>query len=266
MKKKVIIIAITICMLLSSCGTNMDRESHIGNSAEEKNDSTTDVSLFSDKENAEQFTAITEGDFSVVNVDDKQKEQMEDIYSLMIERGIASTWHYFDVTGDGVDELIWEDISPFDENFKTVIAVFKSTKSGVERLHWDVNNNSRYLFIGDNNLVSYDDVGSAYMYVGYSEKMFDDDNNMYSTHAICAYIIYSYEEMEDYEDMKKRFLEDGMDGEGAYYYYITYGQSGEIITDERITKDDFLDYFTGMTGKPMEDIDRYWFDVISHYD
>lgn len=263
---KTILIAAIICMLLSSCGTNMDRESHIGDSAGEKNDSTTDVSLSSDKGYTEQFTAITEGDFSVVSVDDEQKEQMDYIYSIMIDRGIASTWHYFDVTGDGVDELIWEDISPFDENFKTVIAVFKSTKSGVERLHWDVTDNSRYLFIGDNKLVSCDDVGSAYMYVGYSEEMFDDDNNMYSTHAICAYIIYSHEEMEGYEDIKNRFLEDGMDSEGVYYYYTTYEASGEIIADERITKDDFLDYFTGMTGKTMEDMDPYWAEVINQYD
>ena len=263
---KTILIAAIICMLLSSCGTNMDRESHIGDSAGEKNDSTTDVSLSSYKGYTEQFTAITEGDFSVVNVDDKQKEQMDYIYSIMIDRGIASTWHYFDVTGDGVDELIWEDISPFDENFKTVIAVFKSTKSGVERLHWDVNDNSNYLFIGNNNLVAYDDVSSFYMYVCFREMLFDNYNDSYWTYSISLYIIDDYEDIKDYPDLESRLIEKGIDKEGVYFFRTQYSIDGSVVSRASLNKELFLEYFCDLTGNSFETMEPHLSNVINAFE
>ena len=235
-------------------------------SSEESSVSVSSSVSFYISQSPDLLTQLEEGDFSNL------KEIKEGIRVSTVERivnvykaGIVNKFNEFrryDLNGDGVDELIWQEKDGYyNGNMKPIIGIFVQESGKTKCVLWDTEDASEYYFLSPaGNMV--------YYYLDYG----------ITGHDIYRYHIFDKEWYPEYQyeldicwvnettlDSDPEWKTKNPDMQKVGVYYSKYTETGKEISKDRkkevLTEQQFRAKFKKLMGVDFDEMKPEWFDA-----
>lgn len=219
----------------------------------------------SQTEKKNDFDKIKSGDFSVVaGIDESTREALETIYQNQKEGG-DKEWVSSDLNNDGIEELIWRDISGYpSEYIRSITAVFTDTKEGCGLILFDTVDVTEFYAAENNHLFYYWQFYSIYSYASYTEYKMDENYELIKDKTLDIFIMPAYEYL--IEEWGKEWADDFMteypfiNGEGNYYRSVTYAGSG--AKEDILNKQEWMNGLEGLLGVPLHAANKDLYELI----
>jgi len=198
---------------------------------------------------------IKNGDFSGLN-NKASLDALEKMHKNF--EALGYEWLEFDLNGDGVNELILQEHTYYEEKNRIVaIFAFNYEKHETELVYLHTIDLPRFLFLSESgNTVWYNHYSGIYDYIGYSHIVFDDEWNRIRPYTLEITHIYDFSEMPEYW-----FNENPDMGAVGIYFHKSIGVPGdESYVREMLSEEQFMEMFEELTGFPFNNVLPGWWD------
>lgn len=202
---------------------------------------------------------IMEGDFQVLQNDEKLIEKLTSIYER--EKDIYGlTWIQSDLNGDGIEDLILqeEDVNDDSQIMKPILAVFACTSDNIRCIDTDFDETTFYDFFSPaGKLISYQTFSGKWVWRGLHYYKYNENWEKQYVYRLEYYFIeslneFSNEEIKEYNvEWKEKF---GIEFQVGEYYGILKNEDGNPQEGQYmpLTKDEFAKKYKELIGKEYE--------------
>lgn len=159
-----------------------------------------------------------------------------------------------DLDGDGVDELLWNDLTllPGMPDTTRIKGIFTCKNGAVSCIFLDLNDSSEFLFLGQSGRLVYTAPNyGTYLYENYDCVTFTPNGQYCPLYRLEIYNIYSMEEVNP----NWGEIHPNMTQPGIYCKKVTRTSAyGEVFAGEEaaLTLDEFKDEYQALTGFAYE--------------
>lgn len=193
---------------------------------------------------------IKNGDFS--NLKSDITEEIQRVYTKENESQNIE-WREYDLNGDGISELIWQNAVNYNKNMKSIVGIFTFQNGNAKCITWDINDSTEYLFLSETgNIIHYTQYYGLYMFNGFDYYIFDNEWNRKFDYGLYIYYIYDFSEVSDESWYQKH---PDMIGEGVYYTKCTVRFAEEEVLEEK----QFMEAFKEIVGPSPDLFLPEWF-------
>lgn len=197
---------------------------------------------------------LKSGDFSIVDDYDEMGKQYESSYSSSAFYKGYYEWKMMDLNGDEVDDLLWLDIPEESEHMQrtVVMGIFICHPNLAECIHWDLNDNTEFIYLSENNNLIY----TAWNYGVSNDEFFalkkvNENNELETVSCLSTYYVNSVEDITCQRDNWYELHPDHIIEEGCSYRWVTYDDEGNRVKEE-VNVTQFKDYYMELTGEKYD--------------
>lgn len=245
-----ILIVFMLLLFITGCSSNEDQTIVFPEETEESIPSSIEGAFYSEEHSIQ--AEIMSGDFSSMTAGTTEfRETVEQQYQWWEENGTIE-WRLVDLNGDGIEDLILQDIRMEPH---AIVAIFAIKEDSASCELWDINDNTAFSFCGPSGELMYTSPYSGTEIAGepYWHYYYDSEWNKIEDFMLMRTVVDSSmaESREEFLQRYQEFIEANPDMAEDGDYYSRYEidiESGERREREALSYEQFKEIFEDIMG------------------